>query len=78
MKLIILTSKSMTSIIGGSKVFDARAYLCSKEWDDVIRGHSFFITVRSLSLAPTIAGAPSVEIGLKFCQLSPLASKKSS
>ena len=43
----------------------------------VTRGHSFFICVTNLDLTPIIAGAPSVQICWKFCQLSSSASKKS-
>ena len=77
MKLITLTATFITSIKCRDRIFDARVYWCNKQCKDVTRGHSFFTCVTNPDLTPIITGAPSVQICLKLCQLSSLASKKS-
>ena len=76
MKLITLTAKSRTSIKCRGMVFDTRVYRCSIQYEDVTWGHSFFTSVTNPDLMPIIAGAPAIQMCLKFCQLSWLASKK--
>ena len=77
MKLITLIATFITSIKCRDN-FDARVYRCSEQCEDVTRGHLFFTSVTNPDLTPMNAGALTVQICLKFCQLSSLASKKDS
>ena len=75
MKLITLIATSITSTKGRGRVFDTRVLQCSEQWDDVTGSYSFFTSVTNSDSKPIIAGAPSVEMCFKFCQLSSLALK---
>ena len=78
MKLIILTATSITSIKCRGRLFDARMYRCSEQCEDVTCGSSFFTSVINPDMTPIIAGVQSLQMRLKFYQLSLLASKKES
>ena len=76
MKLITLTATSITSIKCKGRFFGARVYRCSEQCKNVTGGHSFFTGVTNPDLTPIIDGVTSVQMCLKFCLLSSLASKK--
>jgi len=77
MKLITLTATSITSIKCGRRVFDARVYRCSEQCQNVTWGHSFFTSVTKPDLTPIIAGTLSVQVCLKFSQLTSVSKKES-
>ena len=72
---MILIATSITLIKYRDRVFDARVYQCCEQCEDVTRGPSSFTSLTNPDLTPIIAGAQSVQMCLKFCQLSSLASK---
>ena len=75
LKLITLTAMSVTSIKHWGWVLYARAYRYSEQWEEVTWGNSFFTSATNPLLTPSISGAPSVQICLKLCRPSSLATK---